>query len=465
MRSVSQWFARGTASAAILLLLSRAASAQTPAPPEASSQPPDSAAPTSPLAIHVGDADLLFGGFIDATATRRDANTGSGIGTSFGTIPFGNTVQGHMNDTQFSSQNSRLTLQATAKTGTADLKASLEVDFLGNAPNGLNVTANSNTLRMRLFWGRYRRGAYEFLAGQSWSLMMPNRDGLSPETTDVFFGQTVDPNYQMGLTWGRTMQFRFTAHPNDVVAAGVSVENPDQYVGSGVKLPAAFPSGEVDTGAAVNDIPNHLPDIVGKIAFDWRKHGAHQHVDAAVLVRSFKSYDLTRDAAVTATATGGAFTVAVEPVKPVRLIGIGFYSSGGGRYLANTNLPDFIVNADAGITLVTTASYVIGTEIQAAARVAPYAYYSEARARQAVASDADGTPIGFGIPGSTAANERIVEATAGVAYTFFRDPKIGGMQLLAQYSHLRRTPFSVPAGTPADASLNMLYFNLRYFLP
>jgi hypothetical protein len=39
------------------------------------------------------------------------------------------------------------------------------------------------------------------------------------------------------------------------------------------------------------------------------------------------------------------------------------------------------------------------------------------------------------------------------------------MQLRVQYSHWRRTPFSVPAGTPPDASLNMLYFNLRYFLP
>jgi hypothetical protein len=68
-----------------------------------------------------------------------------------------------MNDTQFSSQNSRLSLEATSKVGTANLKGVLEVDFLGNAPNGLNVTTNSNTLRMRVFWGQYRQGAFEFL--------------------------------------------------------------------------------------------------------------------------------------------------------------------------------------------------------------------------------------------------------------------------------------------------------------
>jgi hypothetical protein len=449
----------------MLVLLSVAASAQTPAPPDSSNQQPDSGAQSSPLAIHVGDADLLFGGFIDATATRRNVNTGSGVGTSFGTIPFGNTVQGHMNDTQFSSQNSRLTLQATTKTGTADLKASLEVDFLGNAPNGLNVTSNSNTLRMRVFWAQYRQGAFEFLAGQSWSLMTPNRKGVSPETADVFFSQTVDPNYQVGLTWGRTMQFRLTAHPNDIFTAAASIENPDQYVGGGVRLPAGFPTGEVDTGASVNDVPNPFPDIIGKVAFDPKIGRTHQHIDAAVLVRSFKTYSLGTDTTFGKTAIGGALTAAVEPLPSLRLVATGFYSSGGGRYLANTNLPDFIVNQDASMTLVTTWSSLIGTEIQAGSKTSLYAYFSAAHADGAVTTDVDGSAIGFGVPGSTAANERIAEATAGVIQTFFRDPKIGGIQFMAQYSHVRRTPFSVPSGTPPDASVNMLYFNVRYFLP
>jgi hypothetical protein len=448
-----------------LLLVSLPALAQTLPPADVSNQKPDGGAPSSPLAIHVGDADLLFGGFIDATAIRRDVNTGSGLGTSFGTIPFGNTVQGHMNDTQFSSQNSRLTLQATSKVGTADLKGSLEVDFLGNAPNGLNVTTNSNTLRMRVFWAQYRQGAFEFLAGQSWSLMTPNRNRLSPETADVFFSQTVDPNYQMGLTWGRTMQFRLTTHPNDIFTAAVSIENPEQYVGSGVKLPAAFPSGEVDTGASVNDVPNPFPDIVGKIAFDPKTGRTHQHIDAAVLVRNFKTYNPASDATFNKAAAGGEVNLAVEPIAAVRIVATGFYSSGGGRYIANTNLPDFVINRDASMTLVTTRSYVLGTEIQATSKAALYAYYSSAHADRVVSTDADGSAIGFGVPGSTTANERIAEATAGVTQTFFRDPKIGGMQFMVQYSHVRRTPFSVPEGSPQDAAVNMLYFNVRYLLP
>src|SRR5207244_7754899 len=98
--------------------------------------------PTSPLAIHVGDSDLLIGGFMDATAIMRSTNHGSGIGTSFGTIPFSNTPQGNLSETRFSAQNSRLTLTATSKVGSASMKGYIEADFLGNAPANLNVTSN-----------------------------------------------------------------------------------------------------------------------------------------------------------------------------------------------------------------------------------------------------------------------------------------------------------------------------------
>jgi hypothetical protein len=82
------------------------------------------------------------------------------------------------------------------------------------------------------------------------------------------------------------------------------------------------------------------------------------------------------------------------------------------------------------------------------------------------ASDANGrTPIGFGIDGSQAANEKINETTVGITQTLFRDAKIGGMQLMLQFSNVRRTPFMVPAGTPSDAKMNMVYVNVRYILP
>jgi hypothetical protein len=221
----------------------------------------------------------------------------------------------------------------------------------------------------------------------------------------------------------------------------------------------------VNAGASVNDVPNPFPDVVGKVAFDPTIGGRHQHVEAAVLLRNFKTYDLGTDTAFTKKGTGGAVNGVAELTSRVRVVATGFFSSGGGRYIANTNLPDFIVNHDASMTLVTTTSYLIGTEIQAGGKTGLYIYYSEAHANDAVTVDVDGSPIGFGVPGSTVSNEWIAEATAGITHTFFRDPKIGGIQVMAQYSHVRRTPFSPPAGTPAAAAVNMLYMNVRYFLP
>ena len=63
--------------------------------------------------------------------------------------------------------------------------------------------------------------------------------------------------------------------------------------------------------------------------------------------------------------------------------------------------------------------------------------------------------------GSTTANERVGEATAGVTQTLFHDPKIGGIQLMVQYSHVRRSPFLVATGTPADASFIFLWISRK----
>jgi hypothetical protein len=448
----------------VLLLTPVAAIAQnsaTASDPQQSQ--PSGGTATSPLAIHVGDADLLIGGFMDATAIMRSTNTGVGIGSSFGTIPFGNTPQGNLSETRFSAQNSRITLQATSKVAGADLKGYIEADFLGNAPTNLNVTSNSNTLRMRLYWAQFRKGKFEFLAGQSWSFLTPNRNGLSPMPGDLFYSQDVDTNYQMGLTWGRTLQYRFIAHASDLITAGVSIENPEQYIGSAVVLPASFPAPEVDNGANPAT-PNPYPDIIGKIAFDPKTGGTHQHIDAAVLVRGYKTFSSTSGTSFNETATGGEIGVNIEPVKNLHLIATGFFSNGGGRYIANTNGPDFIVNSDASLSLVKSRSAIGGAELTVAKTLA-YGYYSWAQFDQNVGADIGGKPIGFGVTGSAAANHRLNEATVGLTQTFFRDPKIGGMQLMLQYSRVERTPFSVPAGTPSNATVNMVYVNVRYLLP
>ena len=113
---------------------SRPRAGDTPAPPAAPATAPRGARQPRRSTIRLGDADFLIGGFLDATAIVRSTNVGSGPATTFATIPLGNTPQGHLHETRFSSQTSRLNLLVTTKVGSAAVKASVEIDFLGNGP-------------------------------------------------------------------------------------------------------------------------------------------------------------------------------------------------------------------------------------------------------------------------------------------------------------------------------------------
>jgi len=436
------------------------------------------ATPTSPLTLHIGDADFTIGGFMDMTAVSRSTNTGNGLSTNFSNFPFTTTATGalnptgNMSETRFSAQNSRLTLQATSKVGDASLKGYLEADFLGNTAQNVNITSNSNGLRMRIFWAQFQTGKFEFLAGQSWSLITPGRQGLSPMPGDIFFSQDVDTNYQMALTWQRTPGFRFIVHGSDTVTAGFALENPEQYVGSATVLPKAFVAGEVNTGSGGSAVgsssptPNSYPDIIGKVAFDPKTgKGTHQHIDAAFLIRGFKTYNPATDGSFTSTGFSGSVNFVIEAIKNVKIVALNYWSNGGGRIIANTNTPDFIVNPDFSMSLVKAFSGIYGVEASAK-KTLVYGYYSMDNIDKNVTLDADGkTQIGYGVDGSQSANHKIHETTVGLVQTFFRDPKIGGMQLMIQYSYLQRTPFSVPVGTPTDAKMNMFYVNVRYILP
>ena len=57
--------------------------------------------------------------------------------------------------------------------------------FWGSTPGNSAVTTNSNSLRLRLFWVRLSKPKFEILAGQSWSMLTPNRRGISPLPGDL----------------------------------------------------------------------------------------------------------------------------------------------------------------------------------------------------------------------------------------------------------------------------------------
>src|SRR6267154_15386 len=445
----------------------------------------------APLYFKIGAAEFYPLGFMDLTSITRTTQLG-GIGTNFGAIAFNNTVAGRLTEERLSAQNSRIGLRTHAKFGDADVIGYLEADFLGFLPPNGHDTSNSDSLRLRLYWVDYKRGKFEMLAGQSWSFLTPNRTGLGALPGDLFYSQDVDTNYQLGLTWARQAGVRFIVHPNNNVAIGVALENPEQTLPSSVIVPGAagtgyasqFDSNSSNTSSATGvnnpNTPNLHPDIIPKIAFDFKPGGHQVHFDVAGLFRTFKAVNviatptpITAAGTVTTSIHGGgaAATMNVELVKNFRIIATGFYSYGGGRYIASTAGPDVIVRPNGTLSGIRSGSGIGGFEWQPNPKTVIYGYYSGAyfgKNFDAVTNTA--TPpvttfTGYGFPGSgNSANRYIYEPTFGLHYMMWRNPNYGDIRIMTQFSYVSRTPWNIGTG-PATAHMGMAYINLRYDLP
>lgn len=431
-----------------------------------------------PISFRIGDSEFTPGGFVDLTEVFRTTNLGSGIGTSFGSLPYaitGGTVNpaARLTESRFSSQSSRLSLKVTSKVGENKVAGYVEADFLGNAANNLFQSTNSATLRLRLYWVDLLRGKWEILGGQSWSMMTPGRNGISAVPSDLFYTQDMDTNYQVGLTWARQPQLRVLYHPNREWVVGLSVENPEQYLTSAVTLPGGSSgtyANQFDISGNQTSTPNLMPDIVAKVAYDPMFGGRHLHAELGGMLRSFKDYNAAANVKNTTLGGGLAGGVNFEVAKDFRLILNGFYGAGGGRYIYGLG-PDVVVKPDGTLATVRSGSGIAGFEYQANKKMMLFGYYGGAyfdKAYYVSSVSPAGVPayVGFGYPGSpNTANRVIQEPTFGFIQTFWKNPKYGALQWINQYSYVERAPWYVSAGSSKNAHLSMVYTNLRYVLP
>jgi hypothetical protein len=440
--------------------------------PNGQQNPALSNSPIPAIPLHIGSATLTPVGFVDATEFFRSTNLGSGIGSAFGSLPFSNTVQGRLAENRFTIQNSRIGLQMDSQFGANHVRGYLESDFLGAQPTNAYITSNSDSLRIRLYWVDVNRGKFEFLAGQSWSLLTPGRTGISPVPADIFYSQDMDTNYQVGLTWARQLQFRFVYHASPHVAAAVSLEDPEQYVGTAVTLPPGFNSSQVGTGAATST-PNSFPDVIGKLAFDPEVGGKDMHIELAGLLSSFRTLNTSKQAA-REEGGGGSLNLNLELFKNFHLIANSFASRGGGRYIFGLG-PDFVVQPDGTPSLVNADSGIGGFEYQATRSTMFYGYYGGAyfgRNFSVIPATTPGgapTYVGYGYPvetsSSSSQNRAIQEGTFGIIQNFWKNPRYGALQLITQYSYLTRAPWFVAPGSPKNAHLSQAYADIRYVLP
>ncbi len=429
----------------------------------------------SPLSLKIGDTYITPVGFMDFTYVYRSKNLGSGIGTNFASVPFANTTAGRLSDGQLSPQNSRIGARFDALVHGTKVLGYWESDFLGNQPAGILINTNSAVLRLRVFFIDLRKGQWEVLGGQSWSLLTPGRNGISPLPGDIFYSNDTDTNYQIGIPWARIPTLRVVWHPTDHIAWGIAAEEAQQYAGGGsgspaITFPSALASGlanEINTNSQNFSVPTVHPDIVSKLAFDPEVNGRHLHIEADGVFRTFRIVDPLDFTKHTKEGGAGSINSNLELVKggKLRLIENFYYGNGAARYLFASG-PDLTVAANGNLSLLKAGGTVDGFESQVTKNLLVYGYYGGAYFGRSVDIDTNGKPVGYGYAGSASSNNRsIQEITFGMQNTFWKDPKWGQLRFDVQYSYLFRNPWYVANGALSQAYTNMLFLNLRYALP
>jgi len=450
--------AQGTPAAAAQTL---AALPVQPAAPATEAKAKEQAA--SSIAFRIGGADFRPGGFMDFANVWRSTNIGSGVATSFAGVPLSNTAAGRTDEFRSSAANSRITLTITeSPLRNLAVTAYLEGDFYGNQPANLYVTTNSNTWRMRHFWVNLARGKWEVLGGQTWTLMTPNRLGITPVSGNVFLGLGEDSNYMTGLIWGRPGQLRVVYHPNKQWTLAASIENPEQYVTTAVTVPA-FAATQVDNGS-VSTTPNVRPDFVAKAAYDTQVSGKALHFELAGFSRQFR-ISPAQGKYFDAQGVGGSFNTVLEVAKNLRWIATTFYSSGGGRYAVGLG-PDLVIGPDGSISPVHSMAGITGFEYAPTPKSQFFTYYGGTYFLRNYTLVSPGNYLGFGYPGSSSnANREFQEPVFGYYYTYWKNPKYGALQIIAEYAYLTRSPWYAAPGTPASAHTHMVFSSLRFTLP
>jgi hypothetical protein len=428
-----------------------------------------------------GDAILELGGFVDLENIYRTTNTQSNIATNLGGFPYNNTPQGNVSEFRTTAQFSRLSFKVQDSFKGNDITGFVEGDFSGNDTPGVYQSVNPHTNRLRLYFMDLKRGKWEILGGQTWSWLTPNREGIGPIPSDLAITYNEDQNLGVGVPYTRAAEFRVAYHPNEHWAFGVGIENPNQYIGSYVALPAAFTSigTQFDNGAQVG-AANAFPDVLSKITYDNKLAGRHFHAEVTGLFTGAHASAApgTSTSFQTHTTVGGGGQIATNyELMRDKLVFLAnaFWSDGGAHYLVATG-PQLVVRPDAlgtdfNLSMVHAGAGSAGLEWRASPKQAFAVYYGADYYGRNFFPDTTntknpGTVIGFGGPGSPNTNNRAIQqATFDWLQTFWKHPRYGALQTYVQYSYLTRNPWFVAPDSPKNAHLNMVYAGFRYVLP
>src|SRR5271156_263051 len=431
--------------------------------------------------IKLGDAVLTPGGFVDFENIFRTTNTQNNIATNFAGIPFSNTALGRVSEFRTTAQYSRLNIKLEDHWRGSDLIGYVEGDFSGNSAPNVYQSVNGLTNRLRLYFGYAKHGKWEFLGGQTWSWLTPNRTGIGPLPSDLAITYNEDQNLGVGLPFTRAAEFRVAYHVNEHWAIGAGIENSNQFIGNFVALPAQFSTigsqfdNNANAGAA-----NLMPDIIAKTTYDTSRFGRHFHAELAGFFTGAHASVMPSESTLFKShkAFGGGGQVAANyELVPNKLVALAnaFWSDGGAHYLVGTG-PEFVVRPnfagnDVSLSMVHAGAGSVGLEWRASQKEAFAVYYGADYYGHNFFPDTTNTThpgaiIGYGGPGSPNTNNRAIQQiTFDWLLTFWKSERFGALQYYTQYSYLTRAPWFVAPDDPKNAHLSMVYVGVRYVLP
>jgi len=425
----------------------------------------------SPAAIHYKGITLTPGGFVAAETVWRQRATSADINTPFNSVPYPGNALFHVSENNFTARQSRLTLLAESKVGSAKLTGYYEGDFLGTGVTSNNRESNSYVFRQRQVFAQAAfDNGWSFTGGQMWTLATEDRKGI--QNRQEALPMMIDPQYVVGFTWERAYAFRVVKDFGGKFALGLSIEGPQATIGGrGFSLATTTTVGSATIATSGNnflDAPgsgaglynfvdtsgytvNKAPDLIVKAALDpgWG------HYEVFGILSTFRNRvypcgvvgtnakDTVPPATTTAilcpidgsttpsalgafndTRTGGgagaSFRVPLF-AKKLDLFGKAVGGDGIGRF-GSAQLADLTFRGDGTQALIRSAHGLTGVELHANKKLDIYLYYGEEYAARAAYSNYNSISIvktpAIPVAGGT--------PIAGTTTTTFKLKQIGG---------------------------------------
>jgi hypothetical protein len=430
-------------------------------------------------------------GWLEAATVFRDHNQVNDMLTVFNAIPYPYSPLYNEHELHGTARQSQFSFLAEGNIdATQKLAAYIETDFLGIGQESNYLTTNDWAPRLRHGYITYDNDDWGFhlLAGQQWSMIMPQEVGIVPRKELIPL--TINANYLVGYNFTDNWQIRFVKDFDKTVWLGLSLENPATNLAPGIPDTVnglAVNVTNTGIGGFLNGVPvtpNEAPDIVEKVAWDpsWG------HLEGLAMQRFFTDNTLCLTSAPIGCAVGtasqktsfgasvgGNFLLRVIP-NYLELMGGTMYGTGIGRYGAGS-LPDVTIGPDGSLVPLTALHAWAGIQFYPWEGLSLYGYAGlEQNQASYFGTSGYGNPIydNSGCMTPTAAtfatdtsptcvadNKRLVDAHIGFWKNLYKGP-YGRFVVGAELEYLKRTSFPGIGGVVSTDNV-VGFTSLRYY--